>query len=181
MSEVMVVLVDENDTPIGAMEKMEAHQKGLLHRAFSIFIFNENEEMLLHQRALEKYHSPGLWTNTCCSHPMPDQSTHTAAVHRLQEEMGMQCEIEKSFHFIYRAELDNEMIEHELDHVFIGYTNNNPTPNPSEVMDWKWMAIDDIILEVNDNPHVFTEWFKIALPQVLMALDSNKVNTTFDK
>jgi isopentenyl-diphosphate Delta-isomerase len=181
MSEVMVVLVDENDLALGAMEKIEAHKKGMLHRAFSVFVFNENEEMLLHQRAMEKYHSPGLWTNTCCSHPMPEQDTLIAAVNRLEEEMGMTCELEKAFHFIYRAELDNEMIEHELDHVFVGYTNSNPMPNASEVMNWKWMKMDDIILDVNENPHLFTEWFKIALPHLLMTMDSNDVNTNFVK
>jgi isopentenyl-diphosphate Delta-isomerase len=171
MNPTMVVLVDSSDAAIGVMEKMEAHVKGELHRAFSIFILNDNNQMLLHQRAAHKYHSPALWTNACCSHPLPHEDVLEAAHRRLNEEMGLACDLQKSFHFIYKAELENDLIEHELDHVFIGYTNNTPTHNKEEVMDWKWMDIDDLILEVNDNPHLFTSWFKIALPQVIEAIE----------
>ena len=131
-----VILVDSQDNPIGVMEKMMAHQTGKLHRAFSVFVFNDHEELLLHRRALTKYHSPGLWTNTCCSHPMPGEDVAVAAHRRLQEEMGMACTLVKTFDFVYRAELDNDLIEHEFDHVFFGRTNDIPVINPDEVCVW---------------------------------------------
>lgn len=165
-----VVLVDERDVPIGVMEKMEAHQKGLLHRAFSIFLFNSEGHMLLQRRALSKYHSPGLWTNTCCSHPMSGEMLEVAAVRRLKEEMGMTCTMTKAFDFIYKAELDNDLIEHEFDHVLFGITNQNPNPNTDEVCDWKWMPVYDVYIDVQLNPERYTEWFKIALPQVMSQL-----------
>ncbi len=132
--EEQVILVDEQDNQIGLAPKMEAHIKGLLHRAFSIFIFDEKGHLLLQQRALEKYHSAGLWTNTCCSHPRNNETTIEAAQRRLQEEMGMTCRLREIFSFVYRAELENELIEHEFDHVFIGVTNDLPTINPEEVI-----------------------------------------------
>jgi isopentenyl-diphosphate delta-isomerase len=165
-----VILVDERDNAIGVMEKMEAHQRGLLHRAFSIFLFNGNGEMLLQRRALSKYHSPGLWTNTCCSHPMQGESLEMAAVRRLREEMGMACTMTKAFDFIYKAELDNDLIEHEFDHVFFGTTNQAPAINLDEVSDWKWMSIYDVYIDVQLNPARYTEWFKIALPEVMSQL-----------
>jgi isopentenyl-diphosphate delta-isomerase len=165
-----VILVDERDNAIGVMEKMEAHQKGLLHRAFSIFLFNGNGEMLLQRRALSKYHSPGLWTNTCCSHPMEGETIDIAANRRLSEEMGMTCTMTKTFDFIYKAELDNDLIEHEYDHVFFGTTNQVPSINPDEVCDWKWMAVYDVYIDVQLNPTRYTEWFKIALPEVMSQL-----------
>jgi isopentenyl-diphosphate delta-isomerase len=162
-----VILVDERDSAIGTMEKMEAHEKGLLHRAFSVFLFNDRGEMLLQRRALEKYHSPGLWTNTCCSHPMQNESVEIAANRRLMEEMGMECTLSKAFDFIYRAELENNMIEHEFDHVFIGLTNQIPRINTAEVCEWKWTPLYDVYIDVQINPSRYTEWFKIALPEVM--------------
>jgi len=165
-----VILVDERDNEIGVMEKMEAHRKGLLHRAFSIFLFNGMGEMLLQPRALAKYHSPGLWTNTCCSHPMQGETLEVAASRRLMEEMGMICTMYKAFDFIYKADLDNSLVEHEFDHVFFGTTNQAPTSNPEEVADWKWMPVYDVYIDVQLNPSRYTEWFKIALPEVMKRL-----------
>jgi len=162
-----VILVDERDIAIGVMEKMEAHRKGALHRAFSIFLFNAKGEMLLQRRALAKYHSPGLWTNTCCSHPMQGESVEVAADRRLREEMGMTCTMYKAFDFIYKAELENHLIEHEFDHVFFGTTNEPPVINPEEVSEWKWIPVYDVYIDVQLNPARYTEWFKIALPEVM--------------
>jgi len=167
-----VVLVDQDDAEIGVMEKMEAHEKGVLHRAFSIFLFNDKGEMLLQRRALSKYHSPGLWTNTCCSHPMFGESLEAAADRRLREEMGMSCTMKKEFHFIYKAHLDNDLIEHEFDHVFFGVTNQSPTICLEEVCDWKWMSVYDVYVDVQLNPANYTEWFKIALPEVMAHVKS---------
>lgn len=162
-----VILVDENDVPRGIMEKMEAHRKGELHRAFSIFVFNSNNELLLQRRALNKYHSGGLWSNTCCSHPLPDENIKESAHKRLQEEMGFDCILNNSFHFIYKTELDNGLIEHEFDHVFIGHYDNNPIINTEEAMDWKYMAIDEIKENLKINPEQYTVWFKIIFEKVL--------------
>ncbi|MDO9185278.1 MAG: isopentenyl-diphosphate Delta-isomerase [Bacteroidia bacterium] len=162
-----VILVDENDVPRGIMEKMEAHRKGELHRAFSIFVFNSNNELLLQRRALNKYHSGGLWTNTCCSHPLPDENIKESAHKRLQEEMGFDCILNNSFHFIYKTELDNGLIEHELDHVFIGHYDNNPIINFEEAMDWKYNSIDEIKQNLKINPEQYTVWFKIIFEKVL--------------
>jgi isopentenyl-diphosphate delta-isomerase len=162
-----VILVDFQDNPIGVMEKMMAHQTGKLHRAFSVFVFNDHEELLLHRRALTKYHSPGLWTNTCCSHPMPGEDVAVAAHRRLLEEMGMSCTLVKSFDFVYHAELDNDLIEHEFDHVFFGRTNDLPVINPEEVCEWKSMKLYDIYIDAQLHPEKYTEWFKIALPEVM--------------
>lgn len=162
-----VILVNERDQEIGRMEKLEAHQKGLLHRAFSIFLFNDHDEMLIHQRALNKYHSPGLWTNACCSHPRPGESIAEAATRRLMEEMGIQTPLDIAFSFIYRCEFDNGLIEHELDHVFVGRFNGIPIPHPNEVHDWKFVAVDSLLNDVSENPELYTAWFKIALPKLL--------------
>ena len=162
-----VILVDFQDNAIGVMEKMMAHETGKLHRAFSIFIFNDKEELLLHRRALTKYHSPGLWTNTCCSHPMPGEDVLAAAHRRLKEEMGMECTLVKSFDFIYHAELDNDLIEHEFDHVFFGRSNESPVINAEEVCEWKWMKLYDLYIDSQLNAEKYTAWFKIALPQVM--------------
>lgn len=167
MMSVDVILVDESDNELGLMEKMEAHRSGLLHRAFSVFVFNENEELLIHKRALDKYHSAGLWTNTCCSHPMPGEELLQAANRRLMEEMGMRCMLKKSFDFIYRVDIDQEMIEHEFDHVFLGYSNDNPVVDPSEVSDWKWISESELMMAIQSEPDTFTSWFKIAWPMVL--------------
>lgn len=161
-----VILVDENDNSIGEMEKMEAHEKALLHRAFSVFIFNEKKELMLQQRAFSKYHSPGLWTNTCCSHPRPGENTEAAAHRRLIEEMGFDCEINKIFDFIYKAKLDQGLTEHEFDHVFAGTFTSNPIINHHEVESWKWMNMDDIATDMKMDPEKYTVWFKIAFERV---------------
>lgn len=171
-----VILVDEQDMPVGAMEKMEVHQKALLHRAFSIFIFNERGEMLLHKRADKKYHSGGLWTNACCSHPRPGEDTLAAAGKRLQEEMGIVTDIKKAFDFIYRAELDNGLTEHEFDHVFTGVYNGEIVPDKEEVSDYCYKAIDEIKDSIRTHPQKYTEWFKIAFPKMEAYLETTSVN-----
>lgn len=162
-----VILVNEADEPQGLMEKMEAHQKGLLHRAFSVFVFNENNELLLQQRAKSKYHSGGLWTNTCCSHPRSGEENIDAAHRRLMEEMGFDCELEKLTDFIYRAQLDHGLTEHEFDHVFVGRWQGVPDINPVEVESYKWMDIDAVEQDIADNPDRYTEWFKIIYQEFL--------------
>jgi len=161
-----VILVDENDSQRGIMEKIEAHKKGELHRAFSIIVFNSKGEMLLQRRAIEKYHSGGLWTNTCCSHPKLGENLQESALNRLNEEMGFSCKLEKKFHFIYKAELDHELSEHELDHVFIGYYNENPKINSHEVFEWKYMSINDIQENMKLHPENYTAWFKIIFSRI---------------
>ena len=166
MTEDQVILVDETDKPIGTMGKLEAHQKGLLHRAFSVFIFNNNNEMLLQQRALTKYHSAGLWTNTCCSHPQPNEDNLAAANRRLKEEMGMAAELKHKSSFIYKTPFDNNLTEYEFDHVFIGYSNSEPIINEEEVCNYKWLNLTDLKKEIANSPEQFTVWFKIAMEQV---------------
>lgn len=158
-----LILVDANDQEIGVMEKMEAHEKGLLHRAFSILLFNLKGELLLQQRALEKYHSPGLWTNTCCSHPRPKERTEDAAHRRLFQEMGMKAELNEAFHFTYRAALEHGLIEHEIDHVFIGFTEETPQINTTEVMAYQWISLEDIQTDIQKNPNRYTAWFKLLM------------------
>ena len=143
------------------MGKMEAHQKGILHRAFSVFVFNDRGELLLQQRALEKYHSPGLWTNTCCSHQRDGESNIEAGKRRLFEEMGFSCDLEEQFSFLYKATFDNGLTEHELDHVMIGYWNNDPEINPEEVASFKWMPMDEVKKDIEERPELYTAWFKI--------------------
>jgi isopentenyl-diphosphate delta-isomerase len=161
-----VILVDELDNAIGTMEKMEAHEKGRLHRAFSVFIFNDKGELLLQQRALTKYHSAGLWTNTCCSHPRPNESTIDAANRRLEEEMGLSCELGHKTSFIYKTNFDNGLIEHEFDHVFFGNYDQDPTLNPEEVEDFVWMDVNKIMNDIEKNPGKYTSWFKIAMKKL---------------
>lgn len=158
-----VVLVDEQDQPLGSMEKMEAHQKGVLHRAISVLIFNSKGELLLQQRALSKYHSGGLWTNTCCSHPREDETPAQAAARRLHEEMGINPPLEFSHTFIYRAELDKGLTEYELDHVFIGKYDLPPHINPNEASDWQFIALDELQRDLTEHPTRYTEWFKIMM------------------
>lgn len=158
-----VILVDENDRETGVMEKIEAHRKGLLHRAFSVFIFNHKGEMLLQQRAMNKYHSAGLWTNACCSHPSPGETLEEATVNRLQQEMGITCELVKQFTFLYKITFDNGLIENEFDHVFAGKSESVPRPDPLEVMNYKWKTIRDIKEDILQNPHLYTEWFCICM------------------
>jgi len=162
-----VITVDKNDKPLGLMEKMEAHEKGVLHRAFSVFIFNEKGELMLQQRALSKYHSPGLWTNTCCSHPRKGEKTIDAAHRRLMEEMGFDCEIKEVFSFIYKADVGKGLTEHEFDHVFIGKFDNSPEINPAEVNDWKFVSMDEIKKNMQQSPGQYTVWFRIAFDEVM--------------
>ena len=162
-----VMLVDENDKFMSMMEKMEAHEKAVLHRAFSVFIFNTQGELLLQQRAGHKYHSPLLWTNTVCSHPRQDEKTIDAAHRRIVEEMGFNCEFSEAFSFIYKADVGQGLIEHEFDHVFIGISDEKPIINPDEVGGWKYIKLETLEVDVNDNPEIYTVWFRIALAEVL--------------
>jgi isopentenyl-diphosphate delta-isomerase len=161
-----VVLVNENDVAIGTMEKLEAHQKGLLHRAFSVFIFNDKNELLLQRRALTKYHSAGLWTNTCCSHPRPNETTLNAANRRLVEEMGIETELIFKTSFIYKTKFDNGLTEHEFDHIFFGTSNENPIINTEEVDSFVWMSVETLKQKINLKPNEFTSWFKIAVKKL---------------
>lgn len=161
-----VILVNGQDEPTGVMEKMEAHQKGLLHRAFSIFIFNSRGEMLLQQRASSKYHSPDLWTNACCSHPQPGESTAEAALRRLKEELGFETRLSEIFSFTYRAVFENGLTEHEFDHVLVGTYNDQVFPNADEVKDYCFMKPEKIKESLASHPHKYTEWFKIAFPKL---------------
>lgn len=156
-----VVLVNENDEPIGLMEKIEAHEKALLHRAFSVFITNKQGEIMLQQRALNKYHSPGLWTNTCCSHQREGEQNLEAGKRRLMEEMGFETPLTHLFSFIYKADMGNGLTEHELDHVMQGQYNDLPMINPEEVASWKWMSPNRIKEEIERDPESYTAWFKI--------------------
>jgi isopentenyl-diphosphate delta-isomerase len=160
-----VILVDEHDREVGLMEKMEAHHKGLLHRAFSVLVFNENGELLLQRRAFGKYHSEGLWTNTCCSHPYPGESILEAGKRRLFEEMGFTCELSEVFSFIYKAELENRLIEHELDHVLVGFSEETPHLNLEEVSAFKWMNVDEIKADIKENSSHYTAWFRILIEE----------------
>lgn len=157
--EEQVVLVDVNDNPLGLMPKMEAHEKGVLHRAFSVFILNDRGELMLQQRALHKYHSPGLWTNTCCSHQRNGETNVAAGKRRLQEEMGFVAELREVTSFIYKAPFDNGLTEHELDHIMIGHFNANPDINLEEVANWKWMAVDAVRDDIQKHPENYTVWF----------------------
>jgi len=161
-----VILVNKHDQSLGAMEKMEAHEKGMMHRAISIFIFNSDGQLLLQQRSGEKYHSPLLWTNTACSHPRTGEQTKDAASRRIVEEMGIDCEIEEAFGFTYKADVGEGLIEHEYDHVFVGYSDEKPKPDPAEVAGWKYVDFDWVVKDVVDNPQDYTVWFPIALKEL---------------
>ncbi|OZV67492.1 isopentenyl-diphosphate Delta-isomerase [Winogradskyella aurantia] len=173
MIEEQVILVDENDTPLGLMPKMEAHEKALLHRAFSVFVFNDKNELMLQQRALHKYHSPGLWTNTCCSHQREGESNIQAGMRRLQEEMGFVTDLEESMSFIYKAPFDNGLTEHEYDHIMIGYYNESPNINKDEVADWKWMNLEDVKADMALNQDHYTAWFKIIFEKFYEFININ--------
>ena len=174
ITEEQVVLVNEKDEPIGLMPKMQAHQEALLHRAFSVFILNDKNEVMLQQRAAHKYHSPMLWTNTCCSHQRDGESNIAAGQRRLQEEMGFSVPLKELFSFIYKAPFDNGLTEHEYDHVLVGYSNNAPEINPDEVASWKWMSIENIKEDMKKQPAVYTEWFKIIFDQFYHFIESQK-------
>lgn len=171
-----VILVDDADNVIGEMEKMEAHRKGLLHRAFSVFVLDGSNRLLLQRRALGKYHSPGLWTNTCCSHPRTGESVLEAAHRRLKEEMGFDCPLDSVFSFIYHAKFDNGLTEHELDHVLIGFSEEVPVMNTEEVNEYKWMAFSEIAKGIRTNPETFTVWFRIAFDKVTEYLNKMKAS-----
>ena len=160
-----VVLVDKKDNQIGLMPKMEAHEKAFLHRAFSVFVFNKKGELMLQQRAASKYHSPLLWTNTCCSHQRDGESNLQAGKRRLQEEMGFTTALTEVFSFIYKAPFDNGLTEHELDHVMIGNFNNIPNINKEEVEAYKWMSLEDVKIDIENNPEIYTAWFKIIFKE----------------
>lgn len=161
MKEEHVILVNENDEQIGTMPKLEAHEKAVLHRAFSVFIFNDKNELMLQQRAAHKYHSPLLWTNTCCSHQRVGETNIKAGKRRLNEEMGFVVELDESISFIYKAPFDNGLTEHEYDHVLIGQYNDVPKINEDEVANWKWMPLETVKDDILTHPELYTEWFKI--------------------
>ncbi|MEI6087301.1 MAG: isopentenyl-diphosphate Delta-isomerase [Bacteroidota bacterium] len=162
-----VVLVNDRDEELGVMEKMEAHEKALLHRAFSVFVFNQSGELLLQQRALDKYHSGGLWTNTCCSHPRPNETVSAAASRRLREEMGFEVPLEKIFDFVYQASFDNGLTEHEFDHVFVGYYDGPMDVNPVEVNDYVFRSMESIQHSLESHDGLFTAWFEIIFPKMM--------------
>ncbi len=169
MSE-MIVLVDVNDNETGIMPKLAAHEQGLLHRAFSVFVFNTAGELLLQQRALDKYHSAGLWTNTCCSHPRPGEDVMDAAHRRLNEEMGLECHLTEVFSFVYKAGMENNLTEYEFDHVFTGVTDTVPVINESEVAAWKFVSKAKLLADMESFPGNYTEWFKICIKERLAEL-----------
>ena len=162
-----IILVDENDTEIGTIGKIEAHRLGRLHRAFSVFIFNAAGELLLQRRALSKYHSGGLWSNTCCGHPRPGESNVHAARRRLREEMGIDCECKEIFSFLYQVKFDNNIFEHEYDHVLLGTYSREPRPNPEEACEWKWITIETLKRDMLVAPDLFTFWMKISIDKVI--------------
>ena len=175
MEEEKVILVNELDEPIGLMPKLEAHQKARLHRAFSVFILNDKKEIMLQQRAQHKYHSPLLWTNTCCSHQREGETNVQAGNRRLFEEMGFKTEIKELFHFIYKAPFDNGLTEHELDHVMVGYYNDPPEINPDEVENWKWMKIEEVKNDMVIHPDMYTVWFKIIFDEFYHFLEDHTI------
>lgn len=166
MSE-QVIVVDSRNRELGVMDKTEAHKLGVLHRALSVFIFNSKGEMLIHRRAMGKYHSSGLWSNTCCSHPRPGEAVADAANRRLKEEMGVSASLTEVFEFIYKADLGNGLYEHEADHVFIGTTDEEANPDASEVMEWKWMDVTAISNDMDANPTNYTIWFQLIFKDVV--------------
>ncbi|OCK42817.1 isopentenyl-diphosphate delta-isomerase [Tenacibaculum soleae] len=167
-----VILVDAQDNQIGLMEKIEAHEKALLHRAFSVFVFNDKKELMLQQRAADKYHSPLLWTNTCCSHQRNGETNLAAGKRRLQEEMGFVCDLKEVFSFIYKAPFDNGLTEHELDHVMVGCFNEQPNINKEEVESYKWMTLEAVKKDIEDKPEIYTAWFKIIFKESYETLNN---------
>tara|TARA_B100000686_G_scaffold354666_1_gene466254 strand:+ start:21477 stop:22010 length:534 start_codon:yes stop_codon:yes gene_type:complete len=174
MSEEEVVLVDSNDKVLGTMPKMEAHKKAVLHRAFSVFLMNSKKELLLQKRADNKYHSPGLWTNTCCSHQRINETTIQAAKRRLYQEMGINASLKEIFKFKYKVSFNNGLTEHELDHVLVGFSDKNPKINLNEVSDWKWMSLELISNSIKENPEIYTVWFKIVFNQFYNFIINNE-------
>lgn len=166
MTDDLVVLVDARDNEIGTAPKLQAHVDGVLHRAVSVCVYDREGRMLLQRRAAEKYHSGGLWSNACCTHPRPGENPHRAATRRLAEEMGLETTLDHAFAFIYRAELDAGLTEHELDHVFIGVSERDPEPDPREVMEWRWAAPEELRRELEEAGDTFTAWFRILAPRL---------------
>ena len=175
MTEEQVILVNEKDEPIGLMAKMEAHEKALLHRAFSVFVLNSKNEIMLQQRAAQKYHSPLLWTNTTCSHQRDGESNIAAGTRRLNEEMGFTTQLKELFSFIYKAPFDNGLTEHEFDHVMIGYYDDAPNINTEEAESWKWMGIEDVKTDMHNHPELYTVWFRIIFDEFYHYLEDHKV------
>ena len=161
-----VVLVDEKDNEIGTEDKLAAHKEGELHRAFSIFVFNSKKELLLQKRSSEKYHSSELWSNTCCGHPGKGKDINNEARNRLNEEMGFDCHLEEKLSIIYKVKLENGLTEHEYDHVFFSKYDNNPKPNPNEVLEWKWMSLKELKLDIESNPSKYTAWLRIIIDRL---------------
>jgi isopentenyl-diphosphate delta-isomerase len=172
----LIILVNEDDEQVGIQDKFSVHQLGLLHRAFSVFVFNSKNELLLQRRADDKYHSPGLWTNTCCSHPIPGETTINACHRRLMEEMSLKCELRHAFSFIYQCKFSNGLIENEFDHVYVGYSDNTPVLNKKEAKDWKYININDLEREIELQPDNFTEWLKICLTRLIEHTKSYQIN-----
>lgn len=166
MNNEEVILVDLNDTIVGAMEKIQAHKEGRLHRAISVLIFNSKQQLLLQKRSAKKYHSPGLWSNTCCSHPRLNEKTHQCATRRLKEEMGLDCPVEFLFNLTYKLYLENNLIEYEFDYIFIGKSDSLPHPDAKEVSEWRYADINTIEREISINPKAFAPWFKLILQQL---------------
>ncbi len=173
-SDELMILVDSNDVEIGLLDKTTVHKMGVLHRAFSVFLFNSMGFLMLQRRAESKYHSPGLWSNTCCSHPRQGEYTKAACSRRLFEEMGIKCTLSFAFSFTYRAQLDNGLTEHEFDHVYFGFTDKIPKPDPQEVMDWKYISIKELQKDILSNPQDYTEWLKICFAKVVEHLETVK-------
>lgn len=163
MAAEQLILVDASDRELGVGEKMEVHRAGALHRAFSVFVFDGRGRLLMQKRAADKYHSAGLWSNTACGHPRPGEETQSAAHRRLFEEMGFDCELRWAFEFIYRAELDGALVEHEYDHVFVGTYDEDPAPDPSEVAEWRWVTMGELLRGLNEEPHLYSRWLKLAV------------------
>jgi isopentenyl-diphosphate delta-isomerase len=168
-----IILVDENDKKIGEGEKMAVHEQGKLHRAFSIFIFNDKNELMLQKRAASKYHSPNLWSNTCCSHPKPAEKTKNAAERRIEEEMGFKCRLEELLSFTYKIGFSNGLIENEHDHIFMGEYNGKPRLNSIEASDWKWVDLEDLEKDIRKNPENYTHWLKLCLNKLITAVSSD--------
>ena len=163
MAAEQLILVDAFDRELGVGEKMDVHRAGALHRAFSVFVFDGRGRLLLQKRAAGKYHSAGLWSNTACGHPRPGEATQAAARRRLREEMGFDCELREAFQFLYRAELEGELVEHEYDHVFVGVHGGAPAPDPSEVEAWRWVTLAELLRGLREEPHLYSRWLKLAV------------------
>jgi len=174
ITDELLILVDSDDIEIGLMDKVLVHKTGVLHRAFSVFIFDPEGNLMLQQRALGKYHSPGLWSNTCCSHPRKGETTPAACSRRLKEEMGISCSLKFAFSFTYRASFENGLIEHEFDHVYFGSSDSIPKTDPQEVMDWKYMSVDELKKDISAHSENYTEWLKVCFQKVVEHLRTSK-------